>query len=115
MSFPADAPGGSRPPTLRLAAGADLVTDWFTRATQPEKNMAGRILFAIAESSVFANFTVVDDADDHMAFFVLAGCTGIAIKARINNFGSFDVIYIGSSLEAPGIDRIPSGANDTCE
>jgi hypothetical protein len=105
MSVPA---GSARSSILRLASGADLVTDWFDDATQPQKNVVSRVLFAIAESTVFAGYTVVDDVADHMAFFVLAG-GGIAVKARINDFGSFDVLYIGSSCAAPGLDRAPSG------
>jgi hypothetical protein len=98
---------GARSSILRLDSGADLVTDWFGGATQPQKNVVSRILFAIAECSVFASFTVVDDTDDHMAFFVLAS-GDITVKARINDFETFDVLYIGSSCAAPGLDRAPS-------
>ena len=100
--------GRARSAALRLASGADQVTNWFDGATQPQKNVVSEILFAIAEASVFANYTVVDDAADHMAFFVLAG-GGIAVKARINVSGSFDVLYVGSSCDAPGLDQAPAG------
>lgn len=106
MSIPA---GGARSSAFRLASGADLVTTWFDGAVQAQKNMVSEILFAIAEGSVFASYMVVDDAADRMAFFVLTG-GGMAVKARINVSGSFDVLYIGSSCDAPGLDRAPSGS-----
>jgi hypothetical protein len=106
MSIPA---GEARSSAFRLASGADLMTEWFDGAAQAQKNMVSEILFAIAEGSVFASYMVVDDAADRMAFFVLTG-GGLAVKARINVSGSFDVIYIGSSCDAPGLDRAPSSS-----
>jgi hypothetical protein len=102
--------GGAQSSILRLDSGGDLVTDWFCGASQPQKNVVSRILFAIAECSVSASCTVVD-AEDHTAFFVLTG-NDLAVKARINDFESFDVLYIGSSGEAPGLDRAPADPSD---
>ena len=91
----------TRPASLRLASGADLVSDFFSAASQPQKNVVSRVLFAIADGAVFATCQVVDDADDHMAFFVIAG-GDIVIKARIRDFGSFDILSIGSSEREAG-------------
>ena len=96
-------PASARPSSFTVTSGLDLLDQWSARATQAEKNTAYRILFAVADHSVFTGCHILDDARNHMEFFVLTK-GGLTIKIRIDDLDSFAILYIGPSCTAPGLD-----------
>ena len=96
-------PGGSRPSSFTVTTGLDLLDEWSSRATQWQKNIVHRILFAVADKTVFADYIVIDDVQNHMEFFVLTK-GDLIVKIRIEGIDSFGVLYIGPSRTAPGFD-----------
>ncbi|HEX6521704.1 MAG TPA: DUF6235 family protein [Streptosporangiaceae bacterium] len=94
-------PASGRPSSFKLT-GLDLLDKWVAHATQPQKNIVHEIIFAVADKTVFANYTVVD-AENHMQFFVLTK-SDLVLKFRIDGFDSFGILYIGPIHAAPGLD-----------
>jgi hypothetical protein len=98
-------PARHRPPTpLRVISGFDVLERWSERATQVEKNIVQRVLFAVVERSVFTSFDVVDDVTKTMEFFVLSRCE-LTVKIRIHDFDSCGIVYVGPTCGAPGLDQ----------
>jgi hypothetical protein len=97
----------ARPSSFTVTSGLDLLEDWSAHATQPQKNIVYEIIFAVADKTVFTRYTVVDDAEKHMEFFVLTK-NDLVVKVRIDSFDSFGITYIGSCRCVPGLDRIQS-------
>jgi hypothetical protein len=99
-------PEGSRPRPLpfRLSSGLERLDKWSQDATQVEKNVVNRVLFAVTSKTVFSEYVVVDDVVRTMEFFVLAKC-GLAIKIRVHGLDSFGIVYIGPTSAAPGLDQ----------
>src|SRR5208282_3089088 len=89
-------PEGSRPRALmfRLTSGLERLDEWSQNATQVEKNVVNRVLFAVAGKTVFSEYVVVDDVARTMEFFVLAKCD-LAVKVRVYGLDSFGIVYIG--------------------
>lgn len=99
-AIPADA---SRPSTFTVTDGLDLFDEWSARATQAQKNIIHRVLFSVADNSVFYSYPVIDDVANHMEYFVLAK-NDLAVKIRIDAIDAFSILYIGPSVDAPGLD-----------
>jgi Family of unknown function (DUF6235) len=97
-------PPSGRPSSYNVTSGLDLLDEWSAHATQSQKNIVNRIIFAVADKSVFADYDIVDDARNHLEFFVLAK-NDLTVKIRIEDFDSFGIIYIGPSDSAPGLDQ----------
>jgi hypothetical protein len=95
-------PAGGRPSSFTVTSGLDLLDKWSARATQSQKNIVNRIIFAVADKSVFTDYDIIDDVENHLEFFVLAK-GDLAVKIRIEDFDSFGIIYIGPSCAAPGL------------
>jgi hypothetical protein len=89
-----------------VTSGLDLLGDWSVHATQSQRNVAYRIIFAVADRNVFTDYAVVDDVENYMEFFVLAK-NDLVVKIRIDGFDSFAIFYIGPSCTAPGLDATP--------
>lgn len=104
MNNPIDPANGQPLTPFKLASGLDLLDAWSQTASQPQKNMVDRLLFAVVERTVFANFDIVDDVQNHMEFFVLTK-SDVVVKIRINDFDSFEVVYVGPSCRAVGLDH----------
>jgi hypothetical protein len=96
-------PANGRPSSFTVTSGLDLLDEWSTRATQSQKNIVYAIIFAVADRTVFADYNVIDDVENHMEFFVLAK-NDLIVKIRIDGFDSFGILYIGPSCTAPGLD-----------
>jgi hypothetical protein len=96
-------PSSGRPSLFTVTSGLDLLDEWSAHATQSQKNIVNRIIFAVADKNVFTEYCIVDDIENHMEFFVLAK-NDLAVKIRIEGFDSFGILYIGSSCAAPGLD-----------
>jgi hypothetical protein len=98
-------PHGHRPPTpLRVSSGFDVLEKWSEHATQVEKNIVHRVLFAIVDRSVFVAHDVVDDVTKTMEFFVLCRCD-LTVKIRLHDFESCGIVYVGPTCTAPGLDQ----------
>ena len=98
-------PAGSHPRSLfRLTSGLELLEEWSRNATQVEKNVIDRVLFAVVGRSVFTEYDVVDDIQKTMEFFVLAKCD-LTVKIRVHDLDSFGIVYIGPTSDAPGLDQ----------
>lgn len=105
-AIPANA---SRPSAYTVTGGLDLFDEWSAQATQSQKNIVHRVLFSVADKSVFANYPVVDDVANHMEYFVLAK-NDLTVKIRIDGIDAFSILYIGASVDAPGLDPTWSGS-----
>lgn len=104
MAIP-NRPAGGRPqPLLRLTSGLDLLDEWSQNATQVERNIVNRVLFAVVSRSVFTEYDVVDDVGKTMEFFVLAKCD-LTVKIRVHGLDSFGIVYVGPTYAAPGLDH----------
>jgi hypothetical protein len=103
MNAPIGPANGQPLSPFELASGLELLDAWSQGATQPQRNVVDRILFAVVERTVFADFDTVDDIENHMEFFVLTKCD-VVVKIRINDFDSFEMVYVGSSCGASGLD-----------
>src|SRR6266446_2633333 len=99
-------PANGRPSSFTVTSGLDQLDEWSTRATQSQKNIVYAIIFAVADRTVFADYNVIDDVENHMEFFVLAK-NDLIVKIRIDGFDSFGILYIGPSCTAPGLDPAP--------
>lgn len=93
----------SRPSLFTVTCGLDLLDEWSAHATQAQKNIVHRVIFSVADKSVFTDYVVVDDVENHMEFFVLAK-SDLAVKIRIDGLDSFGILYIGPSSDAQGLD-----------
>jgi hypothetical protein len=94
-----------RPSLFTVSCGLDLLDEWSEHATQAQKNIVHRVIFSVADKSVFTDYVVVDDVENHMEFFVLAK-SDLAVKIRIDGFDSFGILYIGPSSDVPGLDPV---------
>jgi hypothetical protein len=105
-----------RPPTpFRLISGFELLEQWSERATQVQKNIVHRALFAVTDRSVFNDYMIVDDVAKTMEFFVLCRCD-LAVKIRIHDFETCGLVYIGPTCAAPGLDQAgPADADADAE
>jgi Family of unknown function (DUF6235) len=102
----------SRPSHFTVTSGLDLLDEWMADASQSQKNIVTRVLFAVADKTVFTEYTVIDDVENHMEYFVLAK-SDLAVKIRIDGFDAFAIVYIGPSCTAPGLD--PPGPADAVD
>jgi hypothetical protein len=98
-------PASGRPSSFTVTSGLDLLDEWSAHATQSQKNIVNRIIFAVADKNVFTDYIVIDDVENHMEFFVLAK-NDLTVKIRIDDFDSFGILYIGPSCTAPGLDPV---------
>jgi hypothetical protein len=96
-------PDSARPSKFTVTSGLELLDEWSAHASQVQKNIVHRIIFAVADKTVFSDFSVIDDVENHMEFFVLSK-NDLAVKIRIQDLDSFDIVYIGPSCTAPGLD-----------
>lgn len=111
MTAPRIPAGSSRPSMYTVTSGLDLLDDWATHATQPQKNTVYRTLFAVADQTVYTTCTVIDDPANPLEFFVLAK-SDLAVKIRLESVDSFAVLYIGPSATAPGLDAATPAVAD---
>lgn len=95
----------SRPSRFTVTCGLDLLDEWSAHATQAQKNIVHRVIFSVADKSVFTDYVVVDDVENHMEFFVLAK-SDLAVKIRIDGLDSFGILYIGPSSDVEGLDPV---------
>jgi hypothetical protein len=93
----------ARPSSFTITRGLDLLDEWSSHATQAQKNILYRLIFSVADRTVFTEYAIVDDTMNHMDFFVLAKC-GLVVKIRIDGFDSFGILYIGPREAAYGLD-----------
>ena len=93
-----------RPLPFRLTSGLKRLDEWSQTATQVEKNIVHRVLFAVASKNVFSEYIVVDDAVKTMEFFVLTKCD-LAVKIRVYGLDSYGIVYVGPASTAPDLDR----------
>jgi hypothetical protein len=96
-------PDSARPSTYTVTGGLELLDEWSADATQSQKNIVHRVIFSVADKTVFNDFDVIDDVENHMEFFVLAK-NDLAVKIRIEDLDSFAILYVGPSCDAPGLD-----------
>lgn len=104
MASPNEPTGIRRRSPLRLASGMRVLDEWSQEATQAAKNLVNQVLFSIADGRVFGEYTIVDDPEKTMEFFVLTKHE-ITIKIRVHDLSSFGIIYVGPTISAPGLDR----------
>jgi hypothetical protein len=98
-------PASPRPPTpLRLTSGFELLERWSEGATQVEKNVIHRVLFAVTDRTVFKDYVIIDDVTKTMEFFVICRCD-LTVKIRIEDFDTCGITYIGPTCAAPGLDQ----------
>jgi Family of unknown function (DUF6235) len=91
------------PTSFRLTSGLEILDKWALTATQAEKNAVSNALFAVVDRTVFTEYAVVDDSPKTMEFFVFAR-NDLVVKVRVHDLGSFGIVYVGSAVEAPGLD-----------
>lgn len=99
-------PASGRPSRFTVTSGLELFDEWCAHATQAQKNIVSRVIFAVADKKVFSEYDVIDDIENHMEFFVLAK-NELTVKIRIDGFDSFAILYIGPTCTAPGLDLVP--------
>jgi hypothetical protein len=92
-----------RPSLFTVTSGLDLLDEWSAHATQAQKNIVHRVIFSVADKTVFTDYVVIEDVENHMEFFVLAK-SDLAVKIRIDDFDSFGILYIGPSSDVQGLD-----------
>jgi hypothetical protein len=97
------APANGRQPAYTITAGLDLLSDWAARATDAHKNIIYRILFCVADKTVHATYTTLDDPASHMEYFVI-GKADLIVKIRIHDLDTFAITYIGTTSTAPGLN-----------
>jgi hypothetical protein len=86
---------------LRMSRGSGWLDQWEASAGQVEKNAVHQALFAIMDGSVFTRYEVLDDANRGREFFIVVR-EDLVIKASVNWYDAFAVLYIGPPDAAPG-------------
>ncbi|PRH80819.1 hypothetical protein C6N75_02060 [Streptomyces solincola] len=95
--------GGTKPLGLRLGSGWDLLERWSGAAHQIERNAVHKALFAVVDRSVFTAYETLEDAARPREFFVRLR-EDLVLKLRVRDLDVFEIVYVGSVGEAPGID-----------
>ncbi|MGX7826125.1 DUF6235 family protein [Actinokineospora sp. 24-640] len=85
---------------LRLSLGMTHLEEWAATAGQADKNALYKMLFAVADGSVFRTYKVLDDVQMVGEFFVLVR-EDLVVKVSFPRPGTFGVLYIGSPAEGP--------------
>ncbi|MGB3442430.1 MAG: DUF6235 family protein [Actinophytocola sp.] len=84
------APGTS----FRLETGLEVLDDWSETASQSQKNVIHKALFAMVDGSLFRTYRVIDDYQRPNELFVVVK-DDLVMKIRVNCFDSFGVVHIG--------------------
>lgn len=85
---------------LRLSAGLEHLEDWTASAGQSERNALYRMLFSVADGTVFDTHLVLDDVGRIGEYFVLVR-RDLVVKIRYPDPGSFAVLFVGSPAHSP--------------
>lgn len=85
---------------LRLCLGMALLEQWTADARQADKNALYRMLFSVADGSVFRTYKVLDDVQQVGEFFVLVRAD-LVVKISFPRPGAFGVLFIGTPQETP--------------
>ncbi|HEY0641603.1 MAG TPA: DUF6235 family protein [Pseudonocardiaceae bacterium] len=88
---------------LRLSVGLTRLEQWAANAGQVDKNAVYKALFAVSDGSVFRTHTIVEDLHSSHEFLVLVR-DDLVLKIRVRHLDAFEIIYIGSLGQAPGLD-----------
>jgi hypothetical protein len=83
---------------LRLSLGMARLEQWAAAANQTEKNSLYKMLFAVADGSVFRTYKVLDDVQEVGEFFVLVR-EDLVVKVNFPRPGTFGVLYIGAPAD----------------
>jgi Family of unknown function (DUF6235) len=103
------APASGRQAAYTITAGLDLLAGWAADATDAQKNIIYRILFAVADHTAAAQYNTLDDAASPAEYFVM-GKAGLVVKIHAQAPDSFAITYIGTSEDAPGLDAACAAA-----
>lgn len=85
---------------LRLCVGLARLEEWAATAGQADKNALYKMLFSVADGSVFRTYKVLDDVERVGEFFVMVR-RNLVVKISFPQPGTFGVLYIGTPGEAP--------------
>lgn len=88
---------------FRLDQGMGRLEEWANTANQVDKNAIYKVLFSVADGSVFRTYKVLDDVHQSQEFFVLVR-ENLVVKICYHEHDAFGIIYIGPIDEAPDID-----------
>lgn len=89
---------------LRLSLGMAQLEEWAATAGQAEKNALYKMLFAVADGSVFRTYKVLDDVQEVGEFFVLVR-EDLVVKVNFPRPGTFGVLFIGAPADGPSRDQ----------
>lgn len=88
---------------FRMQSGAEVLAEWSETASQTRRNAVYAALFSLTERTLFRTHQVIDD-DERPAEIFVAVKENLVIKVRVNDIGSFDVLYVGAWETAPGFE-----------
>lgn len=95
-------PGSGYQPRVRMETGLDVLAQWAECATQCEKNMVYKALFAVLDGSIYRTHITIDDFQRPNEFTILVR-KDLVIKIQMACLDSFGVVYIGPRESAnPG-------------
>ncbi len=92
---------------LKLVAGLTHLEQWAETAGQAAKNALYRMLFAVADGTVFAAYEVLDDVTVLGEYFVLVRPDLIA-KIAFPRPGTFTVLFVGAPAD-DAVDGVGTG------
>jgi hypothetical protein len=84
---------------FRLETGLEVLDDWSESASQSQKNVVHKALFAMLDGTLFRTYRVVDDYQRPSELFVIVK-DDLVMKIRINCFDSFGIVHIGPPTAA---------------
>jgi hypothetical protein len=99
MIVPTNPVGGVRRPLCRLQSGLDLLEQWSDGASQSERNVVYKALFAVLDGSVRGAYIVFDDVERPEEFVVLVK-DDLVVRIHLHGVEAFGVTYIGSPGES---------------
>ena len=93
---------------LKLVAGVAHLEQWAETAGQAAKNALYRMLFAVADGSVFDAYDVLDDVTVLGEYFVLVR-PDLVVKIAFPRPGVFAVLFIGAPVDDDAVDGVGTG------
>jgi hypothetical protein len=88
---------------FRMHSGDEVLAEWSETASQTRRNAVYAALFSMTDRTVFRTHHIVDDYQRPAEFFVVIR-DDLVLKVRVNDLGSFDVLYVGEWENAPGFE-----------
>lgn len=92
---------------LKLVAGLTHLEQWADTAGQAGKNALYRMLFAVADGSVFDAYEVLDDVTVLGEYFVLVR-PELVVKIAFPRRGAFAVLFVGTPVDG-AVDGVGTG------